>query len=46
MLSYDNIKCYNSSKFISNIETDAQCYIHTYINDVYIVFRRTTSIKD
>ena len=44
MLSYDNIKFYNSSKFISNIETDTQCYIHTY--DVYIVFRRTTSIKD
>ena len=44
MLSYDNIKCYNSSKSISNIETDALCYIHT--NDVYIVFRRTTSIKD
>lgn len=46
MLSYSNINCYNSSKFISNIETDAQCYIHTYLNNVYIVFRGTTSIED
>ena len=46
MLSYNNINCYNSSKFISNIQTDAQCHIHTYQNNVYIVFRGTTSIKD
>lgn len=46
LLSYYNNLNYPNSKFINNLETDTQCYIFNCLNEIYIVFRGTDSIKD